>query len=105
MHFTDAVRSASIGDAPCFMALYAGHAYKAKVTFAVHVSGNIVWVSALPYKQCLMSSFRMQGPSVIFLNSIAFGSAPRREAVSQSDRNTHFGFFVTGRHGSKQWGE
>ena len=28
-----------------------------------------------------------------------------RQASSQSDRNTHFGFFVSGRHGSKQWGE
>ena len=47
------------------------------------------------------------------LNSIAFGSAPRREAVSHpisqlarpSDRNTQFGFFVSGRPGSMQWGE
>ena len=28
-----------------------------------------------------------------------------RQASSQSDRNTHFGFFVSGRHGCKQWGE
>ena len=27
------------------------------------------------------------------------------QASSQSDRNTHFGVFVTGRHGSKQWGK
>ena len=48
-------------------------------------------------------------------NSIAFGSAPLREAdsqpISQLDRpavsqtETHFGFFISGRHGSKQWGE
>ena len=47
-------------------------------------------------------------------NSIAFGSAPRREvdsqpislsqASSQSVRNTQFGFFVSGRRGPKQWG-
>ena len=49
-------------------------------------------------------------------NSIAFGNAPRREAdsqpisqldrpaVSETERSTHFGFFVSGRHGSKQWG-
>ena len=28
-----------------------------------------------------------------------------RQASSQSDRNTHVGFFVSGRHMSKQWGE
>ena len=28
-----------------------------------------------------------------------------RQASSQSDRNTHFGFFVSGRHVSKEWGE
>ena len=28
-----------------------------------------------------------------------------RQASSQSHRNTHFGFFVSGRHGCKQWGE
>ena len=57
-------------------------------------------------------------------NSIAFGSAPPREADSQpisqlarpavsqtvirasrqAHRNTQFGFFVSGRLGSKQWG-
>ena len=50
-------------------------------------------------------------------NSSAFGSAPRREAasqpisqlarptVSQTGRNTQFGFFVSDRCGPKQWGE
>ena len=47
-------------------------------------------------------------------NSIAFGSAPRREvdsqpisslASSQSDRNTQFGFFVSGKRGPKEWAD
>ena len=46
-------------------------------------------------------------------NSIDFGSAPRREAdrqpITQLDRlavrNTHSGFFVSSRHGYRQWGE
>ena len=54
--------------------------------------------------------------TIPFLNSIAFGSAPRREAdsqhisqlarpaVSQSNRNTQFGFFVSGKLGPKQLG-
>ena len=49
-----------------------------------------------------------------FTNSIAFGSAPRErltvsqsvpsQASRQSDRNTQFGFFVSGRCGTKQQG-
>ena len=48
----------------------------------------------------LNSSWRQRGRS---RNSIAFGSAPRREA-DRSDRNTQVGFFVSGRLGSKKLG-
>ena len=35
----------------------------------------------------------------------ALKAPPLSQASSQSDRNTQFGFFVTGRRGPKQWGD
>ena len=44
-------------------------------------------------------------PSAVHLEERLTVSQSVRQASSQSDRSTHFGFFVSGRHGSKQWGD